>query len=180
MRRGGRRPHIHFIGLNLPHPGHGRTQMALKGIAGNTGEDVNQSVVAQFSQKGLFITQGIHADDSRCRVWHPGLGQDRGWRDDRCGACNKAVLSTTSGTNDPFLALWRFCSHRFGQLTAVPKGVHHITEILGETNLKFAGNASDVLTIEANLIGALNIMIEEDLFDDTCVTIRWLHGIPFH
>jgi len=52
-------PNVNLIGFHLPHSFDMGSQMVLKGIACQTGENVEETVVTQFGKKGLLIREGV-------------------------------------------------------------------------------------------------------------------------
>ena len=75
--------HVDFVRLYLPYAGNRCAQMILQGITGDTKKQVNQTVVSNAGQDGLFIAERVLGDDSRCGVGYLGNCGIRIWREGR-------------------------------------------------------------------------------------------------
>ncbi len=61
-------PNIELIDLHLAHSLNGSAQMILQRVTGDTGKDVNQAIVAEPRQQGLFVAECVFCDYTWCRV----------------------------------------------------------------------------------------------------------------
>ena len=60
--------HIDLVDFNLPDVGDFRPKMVLERIGSNSEKQVDQTIVADFGKKCLFVTKGVTTNDFWCRI----------------------------------------------------------------------------------------------------------------
>lgn len=98
---------VNFVGFDLSDARHSCAKVTLECMTRDPGEHIDKAIVAESGKKRLFVVQSVHRDDTRRGIWHFGLSQDRGGRDQGDCAGHEAILRPSGRTDEPFSALRR-------------------------------------------------------------------------
>lgn len=80
--------------------------MALEGVAGESGEHIEQSVVSDSGQQGLFVCHGVLGDDTRCGVGQADRAESVSWLDEIEGHGPQRVDCVAARKDRPFASRW--------------------------------------------------------------------------
>ena len=104
--------------------------MILQRIGSCSKENIDQTIISDFGQKSLLVTECISPNDFRSRIWN--LYGQKVWIWQYSIERNELedVFRVTCALYDPFVPLRLRVNHILWQCLSITIGIHDIAEIL--------------------------------------------------
>ena len=120
---------VNLVNFYLTDPRHGGAQVVLQRERGDAEEYIDQPVVANLREQGLFVAQRVGHDDlGRC-IRHLDRYQFLARNDAIQTHLFDAIASVPRSFDNPFVASSCFCFDRVRQFDAIANRINHVSQI---------------------------------------------------
>jgi len=106
--------YIDFIDFDLSDTRDGRAQMILQRVSGHPEKNIDQAIVTDFREQGLFVGLRVGGDDFWCGVGNFESYQIVSGSDAVDLGLSESISRPTCPFDDPFETLVRRCPNRVG------------------------------------------------------------------